>query len=259
MKNHFVFSYAGNKRQECEYIYNNLNFTDIDTIVEPFCGSSAFSFYCYHYKGLKNVKYILNDIDKNLINLYNLCKDYDYYDYKNKLDDELFNDDKFITKEEYLKIIKKNDFKAYITRNLYCRIRPGLYNTELTKPKKVSCHDFINFLKNANVEILNADGVEVVNKYENKKNTLIFSDPPYLSLCNDYYNIGNGEKNIYEYVLKNNFYEKKAYIVFVLNESWITKFIFKNWHIIKYDKKYQPTKREVIHLLITNKKNEPYI
>ena len=43
MKNHFLISYAGNKRNECENIFNYckflLNNNEIDTIVEPFCRS----------------------------------------------------------------------------------------------------------------------------------------------------------------------------------------------------------------------------
>lgn len=254
MKHHFPIAYSGNKRRECEHIFNNLNLTDIDTIIEPFCGSGAFAFYCYHYKGLKNVKYILNDTDKNLIDLYNLCKDFDYYEYKNKLDKELFNDEgEFITKEEYLKLVKKKDFKAYMISSLYYSIRPGMYNTGPIKPKKITCHDFINFLKTADVEILNQDGVDIVKKHQDNKTTLIFLDPPYINICNDFYNIGNGEKNIYQYALENNMYEKNAYIVFVLNENWLIKFIFKNWYMIKYDKTYEASKKKVIHCLIANK------
>lgn len=253
MKNHFPIAYFGNKRRECEHIFNNLDLADIDTIIEPFCGSGAFSFYCYHYKGLKNVKYILNDTDKNLINLYNLCKDFDYYEYKNKLDKELFNDEgEFITKEEYVKLVKKKDFKAYMIRNLYYRLRPGMYNTG-SKPKKITCGDFIAFLKTADIEILNQDGVNIVKKHQDNKNTLIFLDPPYIDLCNDFYDINQGDKNIYEYASGDNFYTKDAYIVFVLNENWLTKLIFKNWHLKSYDKKYEVSRKKVIHMLITNR------
>ena len=45
MKNHFYFPYVGNKREEVEYILNNLNLDNITTIIEPFCGSCALSYY----------------------------------------------------------------------------------------------------------------------------------------------------------------------------------------------------------------------
>lgn len=41
MKNHFIFSYAGNKRNEAENIAEKINFDNITTIIEPFCGSAA--------------------------------------------------------------------------------------------------------------------------------------------------------------------------------------------------------------------------
>ena len=34
MKNHFFYSYVGNKREEVEHIYNLLDLNNIDTIVD---------------------------------------------------------------------------------------------------------------------------------------------------------------------------------------------------------------------------------
>ena len=47
MKNHFIFPYAGNKRQEVEKIHEYLKdkINGVETVVEPFCGSSAMSVY----------------------------------------------------------------------------------------------------------------------------------------------------------------------------------------------------------------------
>ncbi len=42
-----IFLYHGNKREAIETIYNNLNFDNIETIVEPFCGSCALSYYIW--------------------------------------------------------------------------------------------------------------------------------------------------------------------------------------------------------------------
>ena len=56
MKNHFFFSYAGNKREEVEHIYNKLDLENIETIVEPFCGSCAVSYYIWTQNKDKNYK-----------------------------------------------------------------------------------------------------------------------------------------------------------------------------------------------------------
>ncbi len=84
MTNHFIFSYAGNKRNEFKYLNNIIdNIDNYDTIIEPFCGSSAISFNIW----LKypNKKFIINDNDKDLIKVYNLIKTEDIETIKNKL------------------------------------------------------------------------------------------------------------------------------------------------------------------------------
>ena len=74
MKNHFFHSYFGNKREEVETIYNNINLDNIDTIIEPFCGSCALSFYISTLHPNK-YKYVLNDNDKNLTELLKITQD----------------------------------------------------------------------------------------------------------------------------------------------------------------------------------------
>lgn len=72
MKNHFITPYSGNKRNEAENIYNTTkdiyNYEDIETIIEPFCGSCAYSYYL-SLKHPNKYKYILNDNDNNLIKI----------------------------------------------------------------------------------------------------------------------------------------------------------------------------------------------
>ena len=85
MKNHFFFSYAGNKREEVEHIYNLSDLNNIDTIVEPFCGSCAVSYYLWTQNKDKNYKYILNDLDGYLINLLKIIRSGEY----KKIEDEV--------------------------------------------------------------------------------------------------------------------------------------------------------------------------
>ncbi len=74
----------GNKRIEFKYINNFIdNIDDYDTIVEPFCGSSAVSFN----KWLKypNNRFILNDNYIELMKVYNLTENEDIEAIKNRL------------------------------------------------------------------------------------------------------------------------------------------------------------------------------
>ena len=71
---HFYISYFGNKRKEMPIIYNNLNFDNIDTIIEPFVGSYAISYYTAYINPGK-YKYILNDNNPYLRELYEIIID----------------------------------------------------------------------------------------------------------------------------------------------------------------------------------------
>ena len=62
---HFIFSYVGNKYKEFKILEEDLNFDDIDKIIEPICGTSAFSFHVWlKYKDklncFKNIIMIIN-------------------------------------------------------------------------------------------------------------------------------------------------------------------------------------------------------
>ena len=59
MKNHFYMPYKGNKRQEVVRIFDEIDFEKLTTVIEPYCGSCAMSYYIStQYTG---IKYILND------------------------------------------------------------------------------------------------------------------------------------------------------------------------------------------------------
>ena len=73
-KNHFVIPYFGNKRSEIDNIFVSIKSYDVEYIVEPFCGSSAFSYHM-SIKHPGRYTYILNDNNKTLIELYNIMSD----------------------------------------------------------------------------------------------------------------------------------------------------------------------------------------
>ena len=113
-KNHFFFSYTGNKREEFDKIYKNIKEEienkKINTIIEPFCGSVAFSCKLSELYP-KRFKYKLNDLDENLINLMKLCKDeVEWNKFVEKINKTVQEID---TKEKYLNIINKKDLLGY--------------------------------------------------------------------------------------------------------------------------------------------------
>lgn len=257
MKNHFLIPYAGNKRQEVEQIYNSIkdNINDIVYIVEPFCGTSAFSYFL-STKHPKKFKYILNDNNHFLFQLYQTAKDERLL---NNLIDEL--NKLFIpfpTKEQYNIIAKRNDFISWVFTRVIYAIRPGLYPIE--KLRSFSNDRFNNFkdapivkfLRNEDVTILNNNWQDVYLKYKKLNNAFIFLDPPYLSSCNDYYL--DPSVNVYEYLFNNDIDKENALICLCLENIWIIQLLFKSKKSITYNKTYELSKKSTTHIIILNNK-----
>jgi site-specific DNA-adenine methylase len=257
-KNHFFIPYYGNKRTEVEKIYNVIK-DDIDkynTIVEPFCGTSAFSYYVWLNNKDKNLSYVLNDNNKFLIELYNISKDEEKF--KNLYNNLILLQEATANKQKYLEVVKKadSDLISYIYVHKVYNIRPGLYPTGKTFTadswKTFLNAPIIDFIRNAKITFLNKDALEVYNEYKTNKKALIFLDPPYLASENSWYN--NPSVNIYEYLFENDILKEKALIVLCLENNWIIKMLFKGKKSIVYDKKYEATKKKTEHIIIINKK-----
>ena len=251
MKNHFLFGYAGNKREEVEQIYTSINFDNIKTIIEPFCGSSAMSYYISTLHP-KKYKYVLNDNNKLLIEMYNILKD----EAKTKDFEKIINDKakKIINKETYKEEIKNattNIYDWYISNKIYS-IRSGLYNLKYIYSYIAIDAPIVNFLRTEDVTITSVEGVQVL-KDNNNKNCLMFIDPPYLMSCNSYYAELKGE-NIYEYVCYNNIKKFKSKIIIVIAKNWIIDLLFKDIkNKIEYAKRYQNlTHKQVVHIIVRN-------
>jgi DNA adenine methylase len=245
-------SYAGNKRNEVENIYKELNFDDITTIIEPYCGSCAMSYFIF----LKhpNLKFVLNDNNKYLLEMFNIIKDNkkceEFEKEFNKLVVSFKN-----SKEKYIEIINQNTLISWFIKNKIYNIRPGLFplqNRTYKDTLKLSNFPIYNFFREANIEFYNEDAIEIYEKYNNDKNTIILLDPPYIMTGDNFYL--NKDVNIYEYLIKNEMIKKEANIYFILEDVWIIKLLFNKYSFIEYDKKYEASKRTTKHIIISNKK-----
>jgi site-specific DNA-adenine methylase len=249
-KNHFFISYAGNKRNEFNKAYEIIKdrLDDIEYIIEPYCGTSAFSYFL-SLKHPKKFKYILNDNCKHLIECYKIFKDDEKRNDFIKLLDKWNLD---LTKEEYKNIVNKDDTPNWFFKHKFCAMRPGLY--PLNKKFKISGLEkvpIIDFLKNENIEFLNIDGIDVIKKYIDNSNAFIFLDPPYMMSCNSLYDSAQGD--IYEYLNSINLKNYQSFIMLMLENNWICKLMFKNYDIIEYSKEYQITKKKTNHFILINR------
>jgi site-specific DNA-adenine methylase len=265
MKNHFFFSYAGNKRQEVEHIYNNINLEGIDTIVEPFCGSCAVSYYIWTQNKDKNYKYILNDLDDKLIELLRIIKKGEYKEIQddvNRKREEIltYEDDKETAKNIYNNYIKNEKINGYILAHKYYTIRAGLFpmdlNYRMKKEFNLTSSPIFEFLTTANIELFNTDGNKIINDYNNEK-SFIFLDPPYIASCNKFYSNDSNENtnNIYEFLLSKGLNNFKSKMLICHENNWLFKIIFKDYidGEIEYEKIYQnKKKKKTTHICIKN-------
>jgi site-specific DNA-adenine methylase len=256
MKHHFIFPYFGNKREEVETIYENIKHVldTVEVIVEPYSGSSSFSYYISSlFPG--RFKYILNDNNNHLTDLYLIMKNENEF---NNLISEMNALTNNITKSQYLEYIQENNnYKGYFLKSFYYSIRPGLFPTD--NRFKENCFNrclnspILNFLRYENVQICNNDALSLIQSYLPQDNTFLFIDPPYLSVYNGFYNEPN--VNIYEFIYNNpnEFLESKSRVCFCLEKTWIIDLLFKSFPSIEYHKSYRVTGgRKTIHKLIVN-------
>lgn len=258
MKNHFIFPYAGNKRNEAENIAEKINFNNITTIIEPFCGSAAISYYISTQQPNK-YNYILNDNDKTLIKIYNTLKDEEQTNLLNGKINLLIDKFNLYTDDTqrklyYNSICNTDNIESYVFKYKYYNLRPGLYPqmNRLKEIKKIDLkiYPIYKFLQSENVEISNIDGLEFIKSKKDDINNLLILDPPYLACYNDFYN--NSDINIYEYLNDNNINIFNCSIYLILENMWIVKLLFRTNKIIDtYNKIYEISKKRTSHIIIT--------
>jgi site-specific DNA-adenine methylase len=254
-KNHFFIAYAGNKRTEVERIYNSIKdkLNDIEYIVEPFCGTSAFSYYM-SLRHPKQFKYILNDNNNYLIELYKTAQDDNKF---NELILEINNKIIDIDKEKYITIINQPCLSSYIIKNSFYAIRPGLFPLRDSQRMRTDYNylkdtPIVNFLKTEDITFYSDNAINIFETYKDNNKALIFLDPPYVQLNNDFYL--DSSTNIYEYLCNNNIKNMRSLIILVLEDNWIIRLLFRQHTFITYDKLYQTSKKQTKHLIINNSK-----
>jgi site-specific DNA-adenine methylase len=259
MLQQFIINYYGTKFKESKEL-NNLDFSNYKTIIEPFGGSFGFSRYLYEIKGLKNLKYIIYDNDKELIDFYNYIKELilnneiqlfidEYNKHIEILNKEfsLFNitnlikDKKILQKKptlNYVNLIENKQMKFMLIKNIYNIISSANYKKNLSFLEMFKNTDFIynNFNKN---ELL---------KYD-KESTLIYLDPPYLLKFNNSYKDCSNMEFFFEtieYTLIN--YNS----IFIHSYNFLIHKIFEKYEKLRYNKKYGFTRNQLIHVVYMN-------
>lgn len=262
LKNHFIFSYAGNKRNEIIQFMDYIDFNNKKNIIECFCGSSTISFHIWKKYG-NQFNYHLNDLDNKLIDVYFLLRDKsieEIEDNINIIKNKFLSYENDKERKEYFnnEIVKSNNIYNYIFNKKYSTFRAGLCPSLKRIPKsdfKISaeCQQFIEFIKSPNVYIYGDDWKNIFNKFKDQNDAIIILDPPYMFSCNRNYE--KQDCSVYEYFFNNSISYNDANIYFILEDIWIIRLLFQNQKILlQYDKKYElRTKKTTKHIIISNK------
>lgn len=211
--------------------------------IEPFVGGGSVFFSKEPSK-----EEIINDIDKDLIEVYKGFKKYDFDKIKSDVDG-------IYPKEEFYKIrdnIPKDNYNKFLRLFILFRLS---YFAQLRTPKKLNKiklrENYSERLKNT--KIYNTDYKTIIKKYDSP-NSLIYLDPPYEGSNEKHY-----KHSIIDYEeLKNILSKIKGKFILSINKSDRIKELFKNFNIseIKTDYSNNITgskdKRTVIEYIIKN-------
>lgn len=250
-------SYFGNKRTEVKYLYDLLDLSNITTIIEPFCGSCAISYYISTLHPGK-FKYVFNDNDNNLKTMYDIITDKNKADEFNLIVNKIINS--INNKEDYINTIKENNIYSWFIKNKYYTIRPGLFNlTTNYKNQKIDIlkYPISIFFNNEkeNITFIYGDGIECYIKYKDDEKNILILDPPYI--LNNNSNYAEPSLKIYEYLLKNSINKEKAYIYLIIESTFMMDKLFEDLKKITYDKGYfnRPggKTRQTKHMILYNK------
>lgn len=253
-----IITRIGNKSKYIKYFEKYIP-RDYNTYIEPFVGSGSLLLY------LKPKKFIINDINKELIDIWKLLKDDPKYLinkvklFRNKYLKLTTNEDKLIfLKNETEKLnnmkysinksilwltlnrmsyrgslnISKNKFKFGSINNIN-DIIPIIFKIEFSN-RILNINNY--FINNKNNKIYNKDYKEILKKA--KQGDFIFLDPPYLCKLNDYnYNTNENINNNFIIELYNECKKldhKNVKWMMTQKNTKEIKYIFKEYKIRKY-------------------------
>lgn len=251
----FFFPYIGGKIKDMKFIKSYVNLTDIDTICEPFCGSFAFS------RTFNDKMKILNDTDKNLIQLYKDVqkgKMQEYVNYVNIEYPKIIADLPDKSKWNEIRRTYMNDIKMW-----YLYMVTKSQNGIRLHEKKQNIEDYTDAIKALeNTELICSDYSNIFEKVKNDSRCFVFLDPPYFDSFNKSYSSFDGktcDKNmviqdrtqIYIDIL--NFLKcAKCRVMLIINKNSIIEYIYKDFIKGEYGKYYDFSGRHTTHLIVTN-------
>lgn len=226
----FIINYNGNKYRESKQHLSHLKLGNYDVIAEPFCGIFGFSRAYYELNPGFTGKFWLNDIDNELIEIFNRIKA-DPNKFINEIVEEL---SKYSTDSE----LSRDKTKSRALELISCGMTPNLCQI---KKGNAKIKGFINklplyaeFFKR--VEFFNMKSDDFIKHCEDMGHkTFYYFDPPYFNSSNVSYNkYAHNEEADYRdgtqiYVDIYNHFKNKGNCIMVLNSIAFINYFFKDY------------------------------
>lgn len=160
-----------------------------NTYIEPFGGSFSLALKMDQPAEIE----IYNDLEQNVYSLYKVLSDKELFNqFKEKCDLANYSEDlrkeyKIKLKEDNLNIIDRAFYFFYVNRTSHNGVGGISLNIVIRRKMSKSVSDFLSAIDRlpelhqrlSKVIILNRDGIELIKKYKNNNNILIYCDPPY--------------------------------------------------------------------------------
>ncbi|KHD36736.1 DNA methyltransferase [Clostridium acetobutylicum] len=279
-----MIKYRGGKAREIKKFIHHLKSQKYDSYYEPFIGGGAV------YFDLEPQNAIINDINTKLIDFYVDVKN-NFSRIKNELEflenvynknQQQYDELKMINSEErvlsmneklyyelreefnyptgkYLRgtvyyFINKTSYSGMIRYN-----KKGEYNVPFGRYKGFNAKgiDIKHYELLKNAQILNLDYEEVFKKASSKD--IMFLDPPYDCVFNDYGNIqlGGGFDEDQHRRLAENFKNLNTRSLMIIGKTKLTEELYRNYIVDEYSKKYcvnikNRFRNSAIHIVVSN-------
>ena len=237
-----VFRWAGGKQSIVNKLVKLLPSDKFNGYIEPFVGAGSL------FLNITAKRYILNDKNKHLINVYSLIQS-NYrkvYKYLQELFQQHSRDTYYLIREEYNKRINHFDYRQaarfiYLVQTSFNGIyrvnKKGQYNVPFGKEKPfiTSEEEFKLLSEHLMCSILLSDDFEQTESYI-KANDFVYCDPPYVPMTSYSLNHYTHDRfteddhiRLYNYTER---ISRKGALVMISNsDSDLIRDLYKNWNI----------------------------
>lgn len=233
-----IVKWSGGKKDELKHILPHIP-ENFDTYLEPFIGGGAVYFH------LSPKKAVINDVHKELIDLYRSIKNehsHDIYQFmqNHPNDEETYYKVRSLKPENSLDnamrfyYLRKTCFRGMLRYN-----SKGEFNIPFGRYKTYNFEDILNpqyenLLKRT--EIYNTSFEDIFLNYNCSEN-FMFLDPPYDSEFTDYGYCTFGHDE--QIKLANCFKQTKIKCLMIIGKTPFIEELYKDFIVDEYDKKYR--------------------